>query len=170
MAKGFSTRDVLTPAGVKLLATVVALKSKPYVKVGVLQESFDKDKKVRDKAPSLVTLGDVAVWNEYGTDRIPERSFIRSTHDENVSKWRKVTDDLRSAVIIGKHTTEWALKYMGLVIKTAIQKKIRDQIPPPNAESTVARKHSTTPLIDTGQLINSLNYEVHRKGDDGRTD
>jgi phage gpG-like protein len=33
-------------------------------------------------------------------------------------------------------------------------------IPPPNAPSTVRRKGSSRPLVDTGQLLNSLTYQV----------
>ena len=171
----FATKDVITPAGVKVLAALAALKSRPHVKVGVLQADFDQPK-AEDKAmgkgknakppqfAKITTLGVVAVANEFGTDTIPERSFIRSTHDENAEKWREETDKLREKVIEGSMSTEVALKRLGTIIKSAIQAKIRSNIPPPNAPETEARKHSSNTLINTGQLLNGIDYEVHLEG------
>ena len=48
-------------------------------------------------------------------------------------------------------------KYVG-----QIQARISAGIPPPLAESTIARKGSSVPLIDTGQLRSAVTYEVRR--------
>ena len=56
-----------------------AAKEKLYIYVGV-----QKDAKPRDDEKS--TNAEVALANEFGTDRIPERSFIRSAMKEKKEK------------------------------------------------------------------------------------
>ena len=183
------TKDTWTYAGKKLLSQLAALRSKPYVKVGVLQVAYDAPKTVdgtgKNAKPAqfakIPSLGDVAVWNEFGTSPpnkgvgkfgpvhgTPERSFIRSTFDENVKVgWKEYADELRKAIINGQIDTDKALGLMGQRIKRDTQAKIRSNIPPPNAQSTIdAKGGKDKTLINTGQLLNSIDYEVHRKGDD----
>ncbi len=206
MADKGETKDTYTGNGKAFMAQLAAIKSKPFVKVGVLQENFDtpKEEKTVDKASTgkkkkfiydadeLVTLGIVAVANEFGTDRangradsifgdvtpkggggergagvhVPERSFIRSTVDAKKNgEWRIAAEELRKEMIEGRMTTDRALGLMGLRIKKDIQEKIRSQVPPPNAASTIAAKGSDHPLINTGQLLNGIDFEVHREGE-----
>ncbi len=170
------TKDVLTPEGRKVMLEFLALKSKPFVKIGVLQESYEDPKKEDDgKESTETTLGEVATANEFGVDmggdggparHIPERSFIRSTADAHAKgDWFREGQALKEEVVKGKMSVDTALKQMGLRIKAAIQEKIRSMVPPPNAPSTIARKKSDKTLIDTGQLLNSIDYEVHREAE-----
>ncbi len=210
MAGKGETEDHYTTNGKAFLAQLAAIKSKPYVKIGVLQEQYDVPKETAKQvavvgkhgpalkpiydADELVTLGIVAVANEFGTDRangqadsifgdvtpkgasangargagvhVPERSFIRSTVDAKKNgEWRIAAEALRKEMIEGRMTTDRALGLMGLRIKKDIQEKIRSQVPPPNAPSTIAAKGSDHPLINTGQLLNSIDFEVHREGE-----
>ena len=91
---------------------------------------------------------------------IPERSFIRSTFDEKEQEWYKYSLILLSKVLSGQSTAEELCEKMGNVIQKDIQKKIRDIKTPPNAPSTIARKGSNNPLIDTGRLRQSVTYKV----------
>lgn len=109
---------------------------------------------------SGATVAEVAFWNEYGTVTAPERSFIRSTIDENRSELELLTSKLLKAVIDRKMTTEVALNKLGFKIQTLIQKKILTLNDPPNAESTVARKGFNNPLVDSRRLWRSVAYEV----------
>ena len=53
----------------------------------------------------------------------------------------------------------------GMVGRDACKKYITDGTHlAPNAPSTIAKKGSSVPLIDTGALLNSITYEVRRKG------
>ncbi len=196
MASKGETKDTYTGNGKALLAQLAAMKSKPYVKIGVLQENYDTPKEEKAHgvwdADELVTLGIVAVANEFGTDKsngradsifgdvtpkggggkrgagvhVPERSFIRSTVDAKKNgEWRIAAEELRKEIIAGRMTTDRALGLMGLRIKKDIQEKTRSQVPPPNAQSTIDAKGSDHPLINTGQLLNSIDFEVHREGE-----
>ena len=170
----WGTVEKLTPEGARFLLQLAALKSKPYVKIGVLQEDYEKPK-AEDKSQrklrffdNPVTLGQVAVWNEFGTSdgRIPERSFIRTTVDAHgKGDWAREAEALKKRIVEGRMTTDQALLHMGLLIKKQIQEKIRSSVPPPNASSTIAAKGSDKTLIDTGQLLNSIDFELHRNGD-----
>ena len=53
-----------------------------------------------------------------------------------------------------------ALGLLGTWAVAAIQAKIRTNIPPELKQATIDRKHSDLALVDTGQLLNSLTYEV----------
>ncbi len=201
------TKDTYTTNGKAFLAQMAALKSKPFVKVGVLQETYDSPKEAKAhgvwSADELVTLGIVAIANEFGTDRangradsifgdvtpaagktaivsthigakntrgagvhVPERSFIRSTVDaKKYGEWRIAAEEMRKEIVAGHMSTDRALGLMGLRIKKDIQEKIRSQVPPPNAPSTIAAKGSDHPLINTAQLLNSIDFEVHREGE-----
>lgn len=161
------TRDKLTELGKKVEKAIQELKSRPYVKVGLPESKFSKKKKGSDGPASL---GEVAVYNEFGTKTIPERSFIRATYDEKVKDWRAKGKKLITKVFMGEETVSSSTGKMGEVIKSDIQAKIRSGIAPKNRPSTLKRKEdkraagNTEPvktLIDTGQLVQSITYEKH---------
>lgn len=104
----------------------------------------------------------VAAANEFGTDdgHVPERSFLRSTMDENRTRYFRLARDLHDDVIRGKIRIWPALSRIGQKAQADVQKKIVDLRDPPNAPSTIARKGSSNPLIDTGAMRQSIRYVV----------
>lgn len=149
----------------------------PHVNVGVLEEAGKHD------GGEGLTVADVAVFNEFGTSRAPERAFMRTTAKSITPKMIALGKSLLSAYIAGKVTLDAALDRMGLTVQAAIKRTIRDWEEPPNAESTIrakARKSGriklaaakakgskaeaaalagyNNPLEDTGQLRNSIDY------------
>lgn len=105
---------------------------------------------------------EVATWNEFGTSdgHVPARSFMRSTFDERRAELVEVQRKALDAVAAGKMTTEQALHVIGEWFQGAVQKKIVDLRDPPNAPATIEAKGSSNPLIDTGQLRQSITHEV----------
>jgi len=73
---------------------------KPYVKIGIINDK--KYQNTEDKKTSPLTIVEVATYNEFGTRTIPERSFLRSTADENKNKWPKKFESLQNQMITGK--------------------------------------------------------------------
>jgi len=149
-----SARIKDTDKGYAKLTRAVFGFRKPKVTVGVHAE---------DGAAShgdATTVLDVAIANEFGTETIPERSFIRAWVDEHRDEARGWLAVLMAQVVAGKITREIALERWGQKIQGEIQKRIAQGIPPPNAPETIARKGSSTPLIDTGQLRSSIRYKV----------
>ena len=130
-----------------------AAKTKPVVRVGIHESDGDRD----DRGARVI---DIATWNEFGTDRIPARSFVRAWFDGAEGQLREDLVTLMQSVVSGKRTREQILEILGQVAVGGMQARIAQHIDPPNAASTVKRKGSSTPLIDTGALRSSITYDV----------
>ena len=169
MAKGVTVSD--TDYGYKILVGRLygLSKSKPVVRVGILADDAERVYVRKSERPSndtgteqAVTVLQVAIWNEFGTSRTPSRSFLREWFDTNreVAKGKFLT--LMKSVIRGERTKEQILDLIGLWAVGEIQKNISKGVPPPNAQSTIDAKGSSTPLIDTGVLRSSISYMVEQ--------
>lgn len=115
---------------------------------------------VAGKAHGATTLYDVAAANEFGTSRIPARSFLRDTLDLNEAKVRAFCSKQAALVLKGTITNEIALEKVGLFVQGLIQSRIAAGIAPANEPATIKAKGSSKPLIDSGQLRGSISYEV----------
>lgn len=107
-------------------------------------------------------LIDVAIIHEFGAPKagIPARSFIRAWADESRQRHNDEVRKMAKAVIEGKLDAVQALERLGLRRKAEVQKRISAGIDPPLKQSTIDRKGSSKPLIDTGQLRSGIDYEV----------
>lgn len=149
---------------VRHLANEVLLK-KPHVDVGITGERAGRV----HAGGSGLTVVEIGTRHEMGLG-VPQRSFIRSTFDENVDRYRDLLKrQFRETILYHArtqkpfdHRRSVALRRLGLAVTGDIKKKITAHIPPPLTPYTLARKGSgkTTPLINTGQLINSITYVV----------
>ena len=156
MASNHRVKITVVDHGYKVLMESVAGLSEPTsIAVGVLA----RDAQTEDGA---VTVLDVGTWNEFGTVGIPSRSFIRDWVDGNRKRAQGILKKLLQRVIAGELTEDAALEQFGAWAKGEIQARIARGVPPPNAASTVKRKGSSTPLIDTGILRSSIDYEVRK--------
>ena len=109
---------------------------------------------------------DIALWNELGTSGahpIPARPFLRQSVDGNEDKIRAHCAQQARAIARGG-TAEEALKKIGIHMKGIVQKTIKEGSFVPNAPSTIRKKGSDKPLIDTGRLRQSVNYHIKPKG------
>ena len=61
-------------------------------------------------------------------------------------------------------TSEKVLDELGVFAKGMLQKEIKNGEFVANAPSTVAKKGSSRPLIDTGLLRQSVNFVIKKKG------
>lgn len=105
-----------------------------------------------------VTVGDVAVYNEYGTGRIPARPFMRETI-EQTDNWAAESAKVHNAVIDGIDPYV-AAELLGQQAASDVQNTIYDGDFVPNSPSTIKKKGSSKPLIDTTQLVGSITYTV----------
>ncbi len=141
----------------KLLAEAAKAK-KGTVDVGILAKEGAESSSTNPK----LTVYEIATFNEFGLG-VPERSFIRGYVDDKEQAIRDDIKKLALLVVQGKKTTEEALDLLGLKVVGGMQKRISDGILPANAPSTIARKGSSKPLIDTGQLRSSITHRVNSK-------
>jgi phage gpG-like protein len=150
----FSFKDS-DPSGKRLKAISAQLKGKPNVKVGVFGDSA----KARDDGIDTVKL---AAIHEFGAPSVgvPERSYIRSTYDANKAKYDATLDKVLKGVLIGRFSVYTGLGILGAQMHADVLATIRAHIAPPLKPATIRRKGSTTPLIDTGQLVASITWRV----------
>lgn len=148
------TVDRLTPEGKRFFEELEKLK-KLQVRVG-LQHG--------DSIEEGVDVMDVAMWNELGTVNAPSRPFLRKSVDENADKISSFVKAQLVQMTKGK-STEDVLKAIGAMQKGLIQEKITGGEYEPNAPSTVKKKGSDKPLIDTGRMRQSVNFYIRPKGE-----
>lgn len=111
-----------------------------------------------DKGQSLV---DVAIWNEYGTRRIPSRPFIRIASDTSGNDWHKTAEKGISKIVAGSSSAGSMCDKIGKQMVEDIQKIFGDKSKlAPNSPATIRRKGHDKPLIDTGRLRDSVDYRV----------
>jgi hypothetical protein len=107
----------------------------------------------------------LAAIHEFGAPgaKIPERSFLRTAFDKNVKKYVLVLLDGARRIVSGKGTAKQAVGLAGEVAVADVVNLINAGIDPPNAPATIAEKGSSTPLVDTGQLKQSIKPVVEKK-------
>ncbi len=91
---------------------------------------------------------------------IPERSFLRAGFDEHHKDVLKRAEMLIPQLLDGKINGDKMLEEIGESLATKIKAYARSLNSPPNAEMTKEQKGSSNPLNDTGNMINSIRYEV----------
>jgi hypothetical protein len=131
-----------------------SLAGDPHVLVGIQGSQAD--------APhgDGLTVAEVASFNEFGTAHIPERSFIRATIDLHQVQLLQLAAALGTGVLQEKFAPGQALELLGEHARGQMIERINASVPPPNAPATIARKGSSTTLVDSGQTKNSLTYKV----------
>lgn len=130
---------------------------KSYVSIGIHEGAGDYP----DEDVSVV---EVAFWNEFGTRYSPERAWMRTTMDENEDKLNAWREELMEKMMHEGMPIEKALDIMGFRIMTLLQNKIKSNMPPANAPSTLAAKAKAgvapTTLMYSGLMLRSVTYRV----------
>lgn len=114
----------------------------------------------------------IAAANEFGAPsvNVPERSYIRSTVDAKRRTYGRVLNELskhaigNAAVSKRSGSADRQLRKFALLVQSDIQHTMVRLQEPPNEPSTIARKGSSNPLIDTSQLKNSITGVVRPAG------
>lgn len=102
---------------------------------------------------------DVAIWNEFGTKKIPSRPFIRQCFSDNQAAIEKKLRFYALKVLEGEEP-KIALSQLGQWYEDK-QKACLLNFPwKPNTAATIKAKKSSKPLVNTHQLVDSIRYEV----------
>lgn len=112
-----------------------------------------------------LTMVEVAELNEFGSPGglIPARPAITGWADENETKAQgEIGTALRES--LAKRTPALQrVEQLAQVYAGQIQQRIAGGIPPENKKSTVDKKGSSTPLVDTGAFRSSILGRVRAK-------
>ena len=111
--------------------------------------------------PDGTSVIDVGIWNEFGTEHIPERSFLRSGIGANLGEYKKFNKGALLQIQRKRMSVPKALGQLGVLAAGHVREMIDEVKFPANAPSTIRRKRgSTNPLVDTGHLKQSVTHEV----------
>lgn len=112
-------------------------------------------KKDNRKYPkSEVTTADVANFLEFGTVKMPPRMFMRIFNV--LTREKKELEEVIGTALNEQTTPDKVLEEIGGYQKERIKERILDnQVTPPSYNK------SGITLVDSGQLVNSIDYEVH---------
>lgn len=142
----------------ELAAEIYAMAS-IRIKVGVLK-SGDADEEVGDGGFTMVQL---AAVHELGLGGLPKRSFIRQALVEEVKQLQDFQVNLVRQIYGGKLKARQAADLLGEFVVALIRRWVREHPLDPgwaNALSTIKKKGSDRPLVDTGRLLAAITYEV----------
>lgn len=108
------------------------------------------DEKVKET--ESFNLASLAAVLEFGNEHIPSRPFLRQTLAENQEKYTALFINLLKN---GK-PLEQIYEHIAVIAQGDVQLNIVKGSWTPNAKSTIRRKKSSKPLIDTGKLRQSV--------------
>ena len=91
------------------------------------------------------------------------RPFMRDSVDKHADQINAFIVAQKKLFAQGKITAEQMLNAIGVFQKGLVQNEIVDGEFVPNAPSTIKRKGSDRPLIDTGKMRQSVNYVIKKK-------
>lgn len=101
-----------------------------------------------------------AIWNEFGTRRIPARPFVRTSWRNNRNKYLAMCRADAKQIFAGTMTVQRSLNRIGVIAQGDMQMSVTTGGWTPNAPSTIRRKGSSRPLIDTGKMRQSITWVV----------
>lgn len=134
--------------------------SKLDLLVGVPQEKTE-----REGNSEPITNAELMFIHTNGSPirNIPKRPTIEPTIEENKKRISDMFKKAVNKVLNNKGDGRADLEKIGIWTVNKIKAKFGSDDLIPNAPATIAKKGSDRPLIDTGQLRNSVTYVIRRK-------
>ena len=93
------------------------------------------------------------------------RRFLRVAIQKNRLKYVRLNRINLVKMMHGQMGMEQALGQLGEMAKGDVQAEIKSGDFTPLKEATIKRKGSSRPLIDTGQMVQSMQWELGGKND-----
>lgn len=91
---------------------------------------------------------------------IPERSFLRNGHDQHAKEVMDNASRVLKQVLDGNMSVDTFIDMIGQMLATKVKTYARDLSEPSNSGITKNVKGSSNPLVDTGQMVNSITWRV----------
>ena len=158
------------------MAVKIGLVGKPEmggITGGDAKESKDKDGNII--VDNDVDLAYIALVHEFGSEKasIPQRSFLRSTYEEKKDRIGKLLAiELKRQAAKNNYDPESALRKVAVWMVGQVKLKFTsndwDPLQNPSRrrrgkDPKVGKPIAPTPLVDTGQLRASIDYELVKK-------
>ena len=113
-----------------------------------------------------VTVLEVAIAHEFGTEHLPMRPFMRETISREGGKIEdRISKELK-VVANGKQDWKRAYNRIGAYVASRIKNTLRrsKSWAEPLQQKTIDKKGSSTPLIDTSQMLQSVSWALVNNG------
>ena len=138
--------------------------SSKKVIIGFLKGKADVPRNTDDDE-DLTTNLDVALANHFGTRKkgkvhIPARPFVDVSIREKSRYFGKKFSDATKKILKGNLNVDDFLDKMGEQGITVMQDYAINLRTPENAASTIAQKKSSNPLINNGDMVRAVSYEI----------
>lgn len=91
---------------------------------------------------------------------IPPRPFLDKGVEKGSDKYKKLAKSRMKPILQGRLSVDNYYKLAGQIATAEVKKYIREGDFVPLSPMTIKRKGSSKPLIDTGQMRNTVTYEV----------
>ncbi|MBP3629893.1 MAG: hypothetical protein J6J23_00180, partial [Clostridia bacterium] len=139
-------------AGIHEYGCNIKAKESQYLTVPICSEAVGKKAKEFDDLFCIKTKkGNLLLVKKDGNSvipyywltksvKIPERSFLRTGHDENIDRILKQTERAIGQVLAGKMSIDRLLDIYGQQMATAIKNKMSSMSNPPNSSITLEQK------------------------------
>lgn len=130
------------------------LKNQPVAAVGIIEAKTER----KDE----LTNAEVGRIHEFGAPaaNIPERSFLRSTVMEKQGEINSMLAKAEDQIVMKGMNPKTAIGRVAATAATWVKQKILSNIPPHTKPA------GGKMLVDTGQLVNSVSWEL--RGKDGK--
>lgn len=149
-------------AGQGLEAALTSLMALDNVQVTVGLQGTAKTTANGESTPGEVV--EIATANEYGYG-VPARPFMRTSVPRHGKKWIKRWGVIVRAVTAeDKPKADQALRLVGLQMVGDVQATLNKGPWRENSEETIKAKGSDQPLVDTGQMKQSIRSQVEIPG------
>lgn len=128
------------------------------VKIGLLAG------KNENRSNDGVTNVDLGLIHEFGTSdgHIPARPFLRPTMAREQAKYERLLAEVTKRSLEGLYPLDKGLGLLGQAAVADVRATITQGagVQPANAPSTIQRKGSSRPLVDTGRMVNAISYAI----------
>lgn len=132
--------------------------AKALAKPATLRVGFLEGARYPDGTPVAL----IAAVQNFGAPSvgIPPRPFFSNMVRDKQSEWGPA---IAALMVEHDYDAETVLRLTGEAIAGQLRQSIRDTNQPPLAPATIQRKGFSKPLIESSQMINSVDYEVNIK-------
>lgn len=152
----------------KMQKTYAALNGKK-IQVGVFGEQayiagvheYGCNITVTDKMRGWLAANGLHLKKTTTAIHIPERSFLRAGHDENIDEVITKCEQLMKSLGNGAMSVDEFCNTIGLLLADKIKLYARELSTPPKHPFTLKlHPGKTNPLVNTGDMIGAINYRV----------